>query len=79
MTAPVRLETPRIAVAGATGEVGGRVAQLLAARGIAQRLPVRASRRSPRPDRADVVEFGGYEDRRGLVAALDRGDRDRDL
>lgn len=71
MTAPVRIETPRIAVAGATGEVGGRVAQLLAARGIAQRLPVRAARRAPRPSRADVVEFGGYDDRRGLVAALE--------
>lgn len=71
MTVPVRLATPQVAVAGATGEVGGRVAQLLAARGIAQRLPVRAARRSPRPNLADVVEVGGYEDRRGMRAALE--------
>ncbi len=71
MTAPVRLAAPQIAVAGATGEVGGRVAQLLAAQGVAQRLPVRAARRSPRPHLADVVEVGGYEDRRGMRAALE--------
>lgn len=71
MTAPVRLAAPQIAVAGATGEVGGRVAQLLAAQGVAQRLPVRAARRAPRPHLADVVEVGGYEDRRGMRAALE--------
>ena len=71
MSAPTRIGAPRVAVAGATGEVGSRVAQLLAARGIAQRLPVRAARRAPRPAHADVVEIGGYEDRRGMVAALD--------
>jgi NAD(P)H dehydrogenase (quinone) len=71
MSAPTRIGTPRVAVTGATGEGGSRVAQLLAARGVAQRLPVRAARRAPRPAHADVVEVGGYEDRRGMVAALE--------
>ncbi|MBO9534819.1 MAG: NAD(P)H-binding protein [Solirubrobacteraceae bacterium] len=71
MTVPVRVQTPRIAVTGATGEVGSRVAMLLAERGVAQRLPVRAARHAPRPAYADVVEVGGYSDRRGLRAALD--------
>lgn len=71
MTAPTRIAAPTIAVAGATGEIGGRVAQLLAARGIAQRLPVRAARRAPRPELAEVVEVGGYEDRRGMEAAFE--------
>ncbi len=44
---------------------------LLAERGVAQRLPVRAARHAPRPARADVVEIGGYADRAGLRAALD--------
>lgn len=71
MTAPVRIATPRIAVAGATGEVAGRVARMLAARGVAQRLPVLASLHAPRPALADVIEVGGYTDRAGMVRALD--------
>ncbi|MDD7937726.1 SDR family oxidoreductase [Actinomycetospora lutea] len=38
---------PSIAVTGATGRLGGRVARLLAERGIAQRLAVRSPERAP--------------------------------
>jgi len=39
---------PLIAVTGATGELGGRVAARLAKLGIAQRLVVRDPKRAPR-------------------------------
>ncbi|MEH3055443.1 MAG: NAD(P)H-binding protein [Patulibacter minatonensis] len=70
MTASVRTEIPRIAITGTAGEIGGRVATLLAEHGVAQRLAVPAARHAPRPARADVVEIGGRADRRGLTAAL---------
>lgn len=70
MTASTRLLTPTVAVTGSTGELGGRIAALLAERGIPQLLPVRVSRRAPRPARAQVVEVGGYTDRNGMERAL---------
>src|SRR4029453_6497830 len=42
-----RMADGLIAVAGAAGAVGGKVAELLAARGIAQRLVVRDPARAP--------------------------------
>lgn len=62
---------PRIAIGGATGEVGGRVARRLAERGEAQRLIVRDTARAPQLAGATAVEVGGYEDREGMIAALD--------
>ena len=40
-------QTPTVAVTGATGRLGGRVARRLADRGIAQRLAVRSPERAP--------------------------------
>jgi uncharacterized protein YbjT (DUF2867 family) len=58
-----------IAVTGATGRLGGRVARLLSAAGVPQRLVVRNPGRAPRLDRA-VVTRAAYGDgealRRGL-------------
>jgi uncharacterized protein YbjT (DUF2867 family) len=58
-----------IAVTGATGELGGRVARRLAARGVSQRLVVRDPARAPRVSGAEVVT-AGFEDSAALRAAL---------
>src|SRR5215213_7382805 len=60
-----------IAVTGATGEVGGRVARRLADRGIAQRLVVRDASRAPQLDGAEVATMTGYGDRESVRAALE--------
>jgi NAD(P)H dehydrogenase (quinone) len=60
-----------IAVTGATGGLGGRVAARLAEHGVPQRLLVRDAARAPDLPRAEVVTFGGYDDPGGLRAALD--------
>jgi NAD(P)H dehydrogenase (quinone) len=60
-----------IAVTGATGYVGGRVAALLAARGADLRLVVRDPSRAPSLDPAEVRAASGYGDREGMCAALD--------
>lgn len=62
---------PRIAIGGATGEIGGRVARLLAERGEAQRLIVRDASRAPQLPGATPAQVGGYEDAGGMTAALD--------
>jgi NAD(P)H dehydrogenase (quinone) len=59
-----------IAVTGATGEVGGRVARRLADRGIAQRLVVRDASRAPRLEGAEVATASNYEARDEMEAAL---------
>lgn len=60
-----------IAVTGATGELGSRVARRLAARGVAQRLIVRDPARAPALEGASVaVAPGGYADVAGLTEAL---------
>jgi NAD(P)H dehydrogenase (quinone) len=60
-----------IAVTGATGALGGRVAARLAAAGVPLRLVVRDARRAPDLPGADVVENrGGYADADGFRAAL---------
>ena len=60
-----------IAVTGATGGLGGRVAARLADHGVPQRLLVRDAARAPDLLHAEVVTFAGYDDPGGLRAALD--------
>jgi NAD(P)H dehydrogenase (quinone) len=59
-----------IAVTGATGGLGGRVARRLAGRGVAQRLVVRDPARAPELAGAEVVT-GSYDDGEGLRRAFD--------
>jgi uncharacterized protein YbjT (DUF2867 family) len=59
-----------IAVTGATGEVGGRVASRLAARGIAPRLLVRDPARAPLLPGAEIVVASSYSDAGGMRSAL---------
>ncbi|MCW3038508.1 MAG: Nitrogen transcription regulator, NmrA family [Solirubrobacterales bacterium] len=60
-----------IAVTGATGGIGGRVAARLAAAGVRQRLIVRDAARAPEHPGAEVRTVpGGYADTAGLTAAL---------
>lgn len=62
--------TAEIAVTGATGGLGGRVARRLAARGIDQRLVVRDPSRAPALDDAEVV-VGEYHDGEAMRRAFD--------
>jgi NAD(P)H dehydrogenase (quinone) len=59
-----------VAVTGATGGLGGRVARRLAGRGVAQRLVVRDAARAPELDRAEVAE-ASYGDSEAMRRALD--------
>jgi uncharacterized protein YbjT (DUF2867 family) len=59
-----------IAVTGATGELGGRVARELAARGVEQRLIVRDPARAPQLPGADVAR-ATYEDSEAMARALE--------
>jgi NAD(P)H dehydrogenase (quinone) len=59
-----------IAVTGATGGLGGRVARRLAGRGVAQRLVVRDAARAPELDRAEVA-VATYGDGEAMRRALD--------
>jgi NAD(P)H dehydrogenase (quinone) len=59
-----------IAVTGATGALGGRVARRLATRGIAQRLVVRDPGRAPDLSGAEVVSAPSYGDGGAMRAAL---------
>jgi NAD(P)H dehydrogenase (quinone) len=59
-----------IAVTGATGDLGGRVARELAARGIEQRLIVRDLAAAPQLPGADVA-VAEYEDSEAMAKALD--------
>jgi NAD(P)H dehydrogenase (quinone) len=64
-----------IAVTGATGAVGSRVAHGLAERDVLQRLVVRDAARAPQLDGAEVrVAAGGYGDGAAMRAALDGAD-----
>jgi uncharacterized protein YbjT (DUF2867 family) len=60
-----------IAVTGATGGIGGRVAARLAERGVPQRLVVRDAARAPRLDGAEVRVAAGYSAGDEMQAALD--------
>jgi NAD(P)H dehydrogenase (quinone) len=59
-----------IAVCGATGEVGGRVAARLTERGAPIRLIVRDPARAPQFDGAEVAVAAGYDDTDEMAAAL---------
>lgn len=59
----------RIAVTGATGRLGGRVAALLAAEGVPLRLVVRDASRAPRLPDAEVA-VASYDDGAAIEAAL---------
>ena len=59
------------AITGATGRLGGRVANQLAERGVEQRLLVRDRSRAPELDVAEVAEFDGYSDGEGMRRALE--------
>ncbi|HZB48136.1 MAG TPA: SDR family oxidoreductase [Mycobacteriales bacterium] len=60
-----------IAVTGASGVVGGRVAELLAQRGVPQRLVVRDPARAPDLPGAEVRGIAGYAAGEDVRAALD--------
>lgn len=64
---------PPIAVTGATGQLGGRVARRLAAAGVPQRLLVRDPERAPQLPGADVVRapFGDGGAVRQALAGFD--------
>jgi NAD(P)H dehydrogenase (quinone) len=64
------MKTPPIAITGATGRLGGRVARSLAQLGVAQRLIVRDAGRAPALPRAEV-SVASYGDREPLARALD--------
>jgi NAD(P)H dehydrogenase (quinone) len=59
-----------IAVTGATGGLGGRVARELAARGVHQRLIVRDPARAPQLPDAEVA-VAAYEDSEAMARALE--------
>jgi uncharacterized protein YbjT (DUF2867 family) len=63
-----------IAVTGATGAVGGRVAQRLAERGAAQRLIGRDPARAPELEGAELAMAAGYSDSENMRRALDGAD-----
>ncbi|SDD75293.1 SDR family oxidoreductase [Glycomyces harbinensis] len=58
-----------IAVTGATGQLGSRVARMLADRGVPQRLVVRDPSRAPELDGAEVA-VASFEDESALRTAL---------
>jgi NAD(P)H dehydrogenase (quinone) len=59
-----------IAVTGATGELGGRVAARLSERGVPIRVIARDPARAPRLEGADVAVAAGYHDTDEMTAAL---------
>jgi NAD(P)H dehydrogenase (quinone) len=59
-----------IAVTGATGELGGRVARRLAERGVPLRLVVRDPERAPAVDGAEVAVSAGYHDADAMAEAV---------
>jgi uncharacterized protein YbjT (DUF2867 family) len=63
-----------IAVTGASGALGGRVAALLAEQGATQRLVVRDAARAPRIDGAEVVDGASYADGDAMRRAFEGAD-----
>jgi uncharacterized protein YbjT (DUF2867 family) len=59
-----------IGITGATGAVGSLVAELLAKKGISQRLLVRDLDRAPNIDAAETVQFDGYRHQSSMTQAL---------
>nr|WP_218566621.1 SDR family oxidoreductase [Vallicoccus soli] len=66
------MDRPSLAVTGATGRLGGRVAQRLAARGVPLRLLVRDVERAPRLPGAVAARapYGGPEAARGALQGV---------
>lgn len=60
-----------IAVTGATGAVGGRVAELLAERGAPLRMVVRDADRAPRIEGAEVAGGASYSDPEAMGRAFE--------
>src|SRR5512139_3394258 len=60
-----------LAVTGATGQVGGRVAARLARMGLPQRVIVRDIAQAPVLPRADSVPASSYADAEAMRRALD--------
>jgi uncharacterized protein YbjT (DUF2867 family) len=63
-----------IAVTGATGQVGGRVATRLAALGAPQRLIVRDPERAPKLKNTEIAIASGYADTASMRSALEGAD-----
>lgn len=63
------MDSSRIAVTGASGALGGRIARRLADRGIPLRLVVREASRAPKLEEAEVAT-ATYLDRPAMVGAL---------
>ena len=61
---------PPLGVTGATGNLGGRIARLLAEAGVEQRLVLRDPSRAPELPRTEVVR-ATYADRDAVRRALD--------
>jgi NAD(P)H dehydrogenase (quinone) len=59
-----------LAITGASGELGSRVASRLARLGVTQRLIVRDSSRAPVFPQAEIVEVQSYGDTAGMLRAL---------
>ena len=59
-----------LAVTGATGKIGGRVAARLAALGLSQRLIVRDPSRAPALPGAEVFQVSSYGDPAAMGRAL---------
>jgi NAD(P)H dehydrogenase (quinone) len=59
-----------IAITGATGQLGGRIATRLAKLGIAQRLIVRDSSRAPNLPNAEIMQSSSYGDAVAMGRAL---------
>ncbi|MGV8966973.1 MAG: SDR family oxidoreductase [Cellulomonas sp.] len=68
------MTTALIAITGATGQLGGRLAFRLAAAGARQRLIVRDAARAPDLVGTSVAVAQGYTDGAGMRAALDGAD-----
>ena len=60
-----------IAITGANGQIGSRVAARLAEHGIEQRLLVRDPSTPPSHPGAEVARYGGYLDADGMVTTLE--------
>ena len=65
----MNLIPPPLAVTGSTGELGGRVAALLSAAGVKQRLLARTPRKTPQLDGATVLQ-AAYENTSATRTAL---------
>ena len=59
-----------LAITGATGEIGSRVAVLMSSLGLAQRLIVRDPSRAPRLPGAEIIQASSYGDAAAMRRAL---------